>query len=300
MWHPEPGWQQLPGGTDPSTYGVWLAVEDGRELVVKRLVAPHPHDPRELSDPHHFAWWRRSADVAASGVVEATHGLRSNAPVRIEQDEEGITVVHERVGEVANPGLFVARALGRFAGVDLGPQPWLASHQLRSRLQRVEHAGGWPTLARTTMADVADRLWRLRGHYLVAVDTLPPVTQHGDPVPANLPGRDGEDVLAIDWSTLGTGPVGADLGYFSLSAREDLDHLVEAYLAGLPHGLATREQVELGARVSAVYTVLTRAEWALARVASGEGALAGKYRHPSVAPYLRALQRQFPQIEALL
>jgi len=31
-----------------------------------------------------------------------------------------------------------------------------------------------------------------------------------------------------------------------------------------------------------------------------EGALAGKYRHPAVAPYLRRLQRQFPLIESLL
>ena len=29
-------------------------------------------------------------------------------------------------------------------------------------------------------------------------------------------------------------------------------------------------------------------------------ALAGKYRHPAVAPHLRALQRQFPAIEALI
>ena len=69
---------------------------------------------------------------------------------------------------------------------------------------------------------------------------------------------------------------------------------------GLPDGLATAEEVTLGMRVSAAYTALSRAEWALARVAGGEGALAGKYRHPAVAPYLRALQRQFGQIEALL
>ena len=56
----------------------------------------------------------------------------------------------------------------------------------------------------------------------------------------------------------------------------------------------------LGARVTAVYTVLNRAEWALARAARGEGALAGKFRHPAVAPHLRALQRQFPHIEALV
>jgi hypothetical protein len=45
---------------------------------------------------------------------------------------------------------------------------------------------------------------------------------------------------------------------------------------------------------------MSRADWALARVAGGEGALAAKYRHPSVSPHLRGLQRQFPQIEALL
>ena len=60
------------------------------------------------------------------------------------------------------------------------------------------------------------------------------------------------------------------------------------------------EEARLGALVTAVYTVLSRAEWALARVAESPGALAAKYRHPSVAPYLRSLQRQFPQLEALL
>ncbi|MGV3563466.1 MAG: hypothetical protein ACO1ON_09290, partial [Nocardioides sp.] len=34
--------------------------------------------------------------------------------------------------------------------------------------------------------------------------------------------------------------------------------------------------------------------------AKGEGALAGKFRHPAVAPHLRALQRQFPLVEQLL
>ena len=68
----------------------------------------------------------------------------------------------------------------------------------------------------------------------------------------------------------------------------------------LPPGLATTDDVGTGARVMAVYTALTRLDWALARVADGEGALAGKFRHPSVAPYIRAMQRQVDQIEALL
>jgi hypothetical protein len=41
-------------------------------------------------------------------------------------------------------------------------------------------------------------------------------------------------------------------------------------------------------------------DWALRRVADGEGALAGKYAHPSVAPYVVSMQRQATQIEALL
>ena len=52
--------------------------------------------------------------------------------------------------------------------------------------------------------------------------------------------------------------------------------------------------------MTAVYTALTRVDWALGRVADGEGALVGKFRHPAVAPYIWAMQRQVAQIEALL
>lgn len=300
MWHPEPGWQQLPGGASTSTVGVWLAHEGGRDVVIKRLGVPDPHDPPELLDPRHFGYWRRVADVALDGLVADTPGLRAARVLRVEEDTEGITVVHERVPTVDNPGLFVARALGRFAAIDLPKRPWLARHQLHDRLARVERRGGWPTLARTTVADVAEHLWLHRRSFLDALDALPRVAQHGDPVPGNLPGRLGDDVVAIDWATLGRGPVGADVGYFALTAREDFEHLLDAYLEALPASVASPDEARLGAQVTAVYTVLSRAEWALARVAEGEGALAGKFRHPSVAPHLRALQRQFPQIEALL
>ena len=74
-------------------------------------------------------------------------------------------------------------------------------------------------------------------------------------------------------------------------------HLRTVLLSAL---VASADEVALGARVVAVYTALSRAEWALSRVAKGEGALAGKFRHPAVAPHLRALQRQFPLIEVLM
>ena len=296
MWNPEPGWQRLTAGTGSSTVGVWRA----GDRVVKRLGAPLPGDPQMLSDPRHVAYWRRPADVALTGLVEHTPGLRSPAALEVEEDDEGITVWLPQVPEQPPTGLFVARCLGEFAGAELGSPTWLARDQLRDRMRMVERRGGWPTLARTTVADVADHLWRRREIHLDAVGGLPVVPQHGDPTPSNLHAHDEHGVLALDWATLGTGPVGSDVGYWSLSAREGFEPLVDAYVAGLPDGLAGSEQVLLGARVTAVYTALSRAEWALARVATGPGALAGKFKHPSVAPYLLALQRQFPQLEALL
>ncbi len=299
MWQPEPDWHQLPGGSGPSTVGVWRTALGGRPVVVKRLGAPQPGDPGALSDPAHVGYWRREADVLATGLTSTTPGLRSVA-ASVQEDAEGITIVRDWVEDAASSGLFRAIALGRFAGADPVRPRFLACRLLRDRLARVERRGGWPTLARTAVADIAEHLWSRRGVMLDLLDGLPQVLQHGDPTPANLPGREGEDALAIDWGTLGTGPVGGDLGYLALSAREEFEPLLDAYRMGLRDGIAGPDDVRLGAQVVAVFTALSRAEWALARVAGGEGALSGKYRHPAVAPHLRALQRQYPQIEALL
>lgn len=300
MWEPEPGWLAMPGGSGASTVGVWRAAYGDHPVVIKRLAAPQHGEPAELSDPGHGAYWRREADVLSTGVVAGTPGLRGVA-ASVEEDADGVTITREWVEDAATSGLFVAMGLGRFAGADLPRPRFLARDLLRQRLARTEHrAGGWPTLARTTAADVADHLWSRRASFLDVLDALPQVPQHGDPSHVNIPGRHGDDAVAIDWATLGTGPVGGDLGYLSLTTREELDPLVDAYLLGLPRELADRDQVLLGARVTGVYTAFGRAEWALARVAGGEGALAGKFRHPSVAPYLRALQRQATAVEALL
>jgi len=267
---------------------------------VKRLGRPDPHDAPAAVFPGDVNYWRRAADVALSGVVAEAPGLCEAPVVAVEEDSEGITLIHERVEHHDAPGLWLAACLGRFAAVDLGPHRWLARDQLRSRLGLVERRGGWRMLARTPMADIADHLWSRRTVWLERCDALPQVAQHGDPSAANIPGRAGGDAVAIDWAHLGRGPVGSDLGYLSLATREAVEPLVEAYVAALPAGLASVDDVMTGARVMAVYTALTRLDWALARVADGEGALAGKFRHPSVAPYIFAMQRQVHQIEALL
>lgn len=302
MWEPDPSWRPLRGAGGPATAGLWLAEIDGRRWVVKRLARPR-EPSRALSDPTYVGYWRREAEVAlhpeavdGPGLVPAGHGT-------VEEDDDGVTVWTLEQAGPPPPGLFVARALGRFAGAPYTPQPWAARHSLADRLAMAEDREGWPTLARTTLADVADQLWRRRGHWLDRCSEGPQGRLHGDAVPANFLASRGEAVVTVDWQFFGVGPVGADLGYYALSSREEFDVLCEAFLGGVGDVSASPQQWEsivLAAQVTAVYTVIGRAEWALAQAARGEGALAGKFRHPAVAPHLRALQRQYPQIERLL
>ncbi len=299
-WQPEPDWYPLPGASGPSTLGVWRAEVGGRPVAIKRLVRPGPGDPPELTEPTHFSYWRRAADVVTARLAAGTPGLREPEMCAVEEDSEGITLITEWVEDAANSGLFRARGIGRFAGVRLGGIPWLARDQLRSRMARVEGRGGWTTLGSTPAGPVAAQLWERRAELLDELDLLPQVAQHGDPTPANLPGRIDDDVVAVDWGSLGIGPVGGDLGYHLLGARESFEPLLDAYLLGLPDGLGSREEAAQGARVTVVLTAFSRAEWALARVAGGEGDLLSKLRHPAVAPHLRALQRQAPLVRDLL
>jgi hypothetical protein len=298
MWEPDPSWRQLPGASGPSTQGVWLADSEGHRWVVKRLAAPHERT-RALTDPGHAGYWRREAEVAANPAVVDGPGLVPAEFGTLEEDDEGVTVWSRELVDEPPTGLFVAHALGRFAGAPHDPPPWASHNLLADRLAMTEDRGGWRTLSRTTLADVADRLWQRRTHWLGRCADGREGRVHGDAAPANFLARRGDDVVAVDWQCFGVGPVGTDVGYYALSVREEFDVLVDAFLAGVGPGV-DHDQVRLAARVSAVYTVLSRAEWALAQAARGEGALAGKFRHPAVAPHLRALQRPFPPIAQLL
>jgi hypothetical protein len=297
-WAPDPSWRRLPGAGGPSSAGLWLAQDGDRTWVVKRLEAPDDSNPARL-DPAHAGYWRREAEVATHPEVVSGPGLVPPEYAAVEEDDAGLTVWSAEVTGDPPPGLFVARALGRFAVAAYDAPPWSSQRLLADRLEMAEQRGGWPTLARTTLADVTDRLWQRRGHWLSRCADGPQGRVHGDAVPPNFVSARGEDVVAVDWQSFGIGPVGADLGYFALSSREEFGVLLETFLGGAGPE-ADAGAITLAARVTAVYSVVSRAEWALAKAAQGEGALAGKYRHPAVAPHLRALQRQFPQIESLL
>ncbi|WP_310963572.1 phosphotransferase family protein [Nocardioides terrisoli] len=300
MWQPEPDWEQIPGGGGACTVGVWRTRAEGRTWVVKRVRAPAPGDDPELSDPGRPAYWHREAEVAQA--LRASTGLVPPAVRRLEEDPDGFTLWTEAFPRDVLPALFVARALGRFAETTVPSEVSAVRSLLHERFGRAEARGGWPTLRRTPVAALTDTVWGARAALLTRFEGLPVVPAHGDVVPANLLTRQGDDVITVDWGLLGLAPAGADLGYFALSCRDGFDVLLEGYCTALAEvGVPVDvEDVAFAARLVAVHTVLARAEWALTRVARGEGPLEAKFRHPAVAPHLRALQRQLPQVEALL
>src|SRR5262249_29220539 len=110
MWEPDPAWHPLVGGTGTSTIGGWRTDHDRPPPVVKRLGVPARHDPPEYADQHHFAYWRREADVAITGLVEMTPGLRAPV-VDVVEDDLGITLTREWVEDAALNGLYVSHAM---------------------------------------------------------------------------------------------------------------------------------------------------------------------------------------------
>jgi phosphotransferase family enzyme len=254
-WEPEPDWQPVTPGT--STGGIWLTPD---RWVVKRLVPG-------VDDPRHHAYWRRQAEVAASGIVAATPGLRSPRCLRVDRDPDGITVWTAPVTPAPTDPEMLAHALGRFATARIAEPAWAARGILRSRLDKVARRGGWtaldPHLA-PSLRRSCQLLWVRRQDVLAELDRLPQVAIHGDAHPRNLLGREGEDVVAVDWEQFGFGPVGFDLGYLLLAVNRPLEDLLAAYQDGLGQADAVPEDlVRRGAVLTAALTGVSRAAWAL-------------------------------------
>lgn len=250
-WQPSPDWQPLTPGTGQATGGVWRTPD---AQVVKRLVPG-------VDDPRHHAYWERQALVAESGIVADTAGLRAPVCFGVERDADGITLRMADVRPAAWEAEGLAEALGRFAACSIQEPAWGARDVLRERLRTVERRGGWSALGRAGLSSPAiDELWNRRDAALTVLDALPRGPVHGDAHPVNLLGRDGADVVAIDWEQFGLGPTGFDLGYLVLAVDAPLDTLVAA------HGGSAR----CGAVLVAAYTGVSRAAWALEQAHPGD------------------------------
>ncbi|MBP2357255.1 hypothetical protein JOF29_008365 [Kribbella aluminosa] len=244
-------------GNDRADGGVWRT-PDG--FVAKRLV---PGEER----PSHYAYWRRQADVAASGLLELTAGLRAPRCVKVDSDPDGVTLWTDAVRTTPLTSADAATALGRFALNRLEPADWFARRTLRDRLADDQQHGGWAAIetAGVLPADVrrsGHRLWTHRAEVMSELDRLPQHLVHGDAHPLNLLRADGDDVIAVDWDQFGVGPLGFDLAYLLLSTPTPIAELVAAFQVG---SAATwpADLVRRGAVLTAAVTLVARAAWAL-------------------------------------
>ena len=264
-WEPEPGWLSVPGGTGPSTVGVWRTERGGQPLVVKRLGRPTPHDPPELSEPGHIGYWRREADVIVTGLPTPPrdYGALRRRPRRTRTASRSCAT-----GSRTRLERTVSRALHgpvrRRRVRDPASSP---ANLMRDRMERVDRNGGWPTLDRTAVADVADHLWRHRASMLDLLDGCPrcrsTATQQHEPA-----GTGDDDAIAIDWGR-SVSDRSAATSACSLSSREGSSRCSTPTCSVSTPTPRPPDQVVLGAQIVAVYTALSRAEWALARVAAG-------------------------------
>ncbi|MEV6287041.1 phosphotransferase [Kribbella sp. NPDC051770] len=248
-------WTPLTSGTGQHNGGVWRT-PDGS--VVKRLL-------RGPEEPRHHAYWRRQALVAESGLVRRTPGLRAPELLRVEEDRDGLLLWTQWVEPEPHDDLALAAALGRFASADLPEPPWGARDVLRVRLETVAARGGWSALDAAGLDDslltALNHLWRRREPALAELAALPHVPTHGDAHPINLIGRDGDDVIAIDWEQFGFAPLGFDLAYLLLASSHPVDELVDAF--GDP-------EVRRGTVLVAALTAASRAAWSLGQPDPGD------------------------------
>lgn len=263
-WKPESDWTALTVGTGVSNGGVWLT-PDG--MVAKRLLPG-------VERPGHYAYWRRQAEVAGSGVVEETVGLRAPRCVKVDSDPDGVTVWSAAVSPVEFEPVELAWALGRFGMNEFEPAEWFARRILRDRLAGDEDGAGWARLAFEERLPAGLRrdcgvLWERRYELMDELDRLPQQVVHGDAHPVNLLGRDGDEVVAVDWEQFGVGPLGFDLGYLVVSTDAAIDVLLPAHQSGSqaswPSGAVRR-----GAVLTAAITVVARAAWSLEQDGPGD------------------------------
>ncbi|WP_433467930.1 phosphotransferase [Spirillospora sp. CA-128828] len=150
-----------------------------------------------------------------------------------------------------------AHRLGAWQAAAAVPDvPWLAGHQLAQRIAVSDL--DWSAVdADPRIA----RLWQRRGELLDELARTPHVLTHGDFSAGNLIRSADTTTVVLDWATLGTGPVGADLASLALSTFAEL---LKDYLTGLGdrfHGM----DVETGYRATLALTGAGRVHWMLSR-----------------------------------
>lgn len=263
--------EPLGGGTGAATASVvrfrGRVQRDGQVVpfsLVRKTVRPVTAGRHAAAAvrPDHWAHWRREPLAYASGLLPDGPHLFSPHCFGAGED-----VVHlEDVTGPAPSPVEAAAALARWqTPTHVAPpvRPWLADHPLAQRLAVTDLDLASAPGARFSL--LLRTAWTERRALLARLEDVPRVLTHGDLGLGNLVRAD-RGIVAIDWATTGTAPVGADLALLvlSLDRPADAEEVVSAYLAGTDQRLAP-ERVLLGYRVTALLTGISRMHWMLAR-----------------------------------
>lgn len=270
------------------TAGVWRVVAGDRSAVLKVLTRAKEATGRWAAsdDPRHWNYWRREADVYASGLAQVWQAYGIRAPrllAGVERPDGDVALWLEDVpGEPATAWpltrhLEHARRLGAAQGA-VRPQdePWLShrflrqytgSNTLGQELLDDDEAWQQPLVRDHSPDGLREAMVRLhhdREWFLQIMESLPRVFSHLDQWPANVR-SDCHDSVLFDWAFAGDGALGEDLGNYLPDSVFDLfvpaarlpeyaSAAYEAYLHGLRESGRRGDEhlVRLGVCASAV------------------------------------------------
>ncbi|WP_327640535.1 aminoglycoside phosphotransferase family protein [Kribbella sp. NBC_00482] len=239
---------------------------DGRTAVRKELRRPDdsPGPWAASTDPRHWNYWRREVEVyrddelreqlADAGLVlpAAQVDERSDGAVLLMDDIAGTPGTHFSLAEHAA----LARACGRWQARPAPERPWTSTGFLRDysttrdvpwQLMTDDAAWQQPLIRETWPAELREAWTGLLVHrdaLLDLVATLPRARCHLDFWVSNVVQRPTGELALFDWSFLGDGALGEDIGNYIPDAvfdlfwpAERLPELAETCIANYLDGL---------------------------------------------------------------
>jgi hypothetical protein len=228
------------------TAGVWSVEAGDRSAVLKVLTRAKETSGHWAAsdDPRHWNYWRREAEVYASGLARVWEPYGIRAPrllACVERPDGDVALWLERVrgepGTRWTPDRHIehARRLGAAQGAVGATEdpPWLSRRFLREYTdgmtpgqELLDDDEAWrhplvrdhfPAGLRTGMVRLRhDRAWFLR-----IMESLPRAFCHLDMWPANVR-ADGPGTALFDWAFAGDGALGEDLGNYLPDSVFDL------------------------------------------------------------------------------
>ncbi|NUR96260.1 MAG: aminoglycoside phosphotransferase, partial [Kribbellaceae bacterium] len=256
---------------------------DGRTAVRKQLQAPtnEPGPWAASNDPRHWNYWRRELEVYRD--AELRDRLADAGLVLPEAEIDGTTIVMEDIAGTPGTHFSLAehaahtRACGRCQARPAAQRLWTSTGFLRDysttrdvpwHLMNDDAAWQQPLVRDTWPAELRAAWTHLLDHraaLLDLVEALPRARCHLDFWVSNVIQRPNGDLALFDWSFLGDGALGEDIGNYIPDAVFDLfwpaermaelaDTCITNYLDGLREAgwRGDADQVRLAVMASGV------------------------------------------------